>query len=62
MDFNNEKFLVQIHDLGLEKFSRENDRKIENKIGKCMEVEQNVKTIRRMKGEMNVNDPLMVGF
>lgn len=66
VDFNKVNFWVQIHDLGLEKFSTENVSKIGNKIENCMEVEQDIETTRRscmrMKVDIDVGKPLMVRF
>lgn len=36
VDFNKVTFLVQVHDLGYEKSSSGNARKVGDKIGKCI--------------------------
>lgn len=43
-EFNKVMFWVEVHDLGLEKFSTENAQIIGNKIGKCVEIESNVES------------------
>lgn len=66
VDFNKVQFWVQVHDFGLEKFSVENTQVIGNKIGSFIEtgeeVESTQKSYMRMNVDVNVEDPLMVGF
>lgn len=62
VDFNKVLFWVQIH----ETLSTENAWIIGNEIGMCVEIELNVEATKRsylrMKVEIDVNVPLMVGF
>lgn len=64
--FNKVIFWVQIHDLGLEKFSTENAWKIGNQIGQCREIEHDIETTKksymRMKVQIYVNELLMAGL
>lgn len=57
---------MQVHDLGLEKFSRENTQVIGDQIGIFVKTDEDVeskhKTYIRMKVEVNIYNPIMVGF
>lgn len=57
---------VQVHGLGLEKFSVGNAQRIGNQIGRFVETEDEVesrhKTVMRLDVEVDVKDPLLAGF
>lgn len=57
---------MQIHDLGLEKFSKENAQQIGNSTGKYIETYREVESLNniylRLKVVMDTEKPLMVGF
>lgn len=66
VEFTKVNFWVQVHDLGYEKFSPENARRVGDKIGKCIDVESNEtltgRSFLRIKVEVEVQKPLMAGF
>lgn len=64
--FHNSSFWVQVHELGLKKLSRENAHIIGDQIGTFIQTDEEVeckqRTYIRMKVEVNIDQPLMVGF
>lgn len=66
IDFKRVQFWVQVHDLGLEKFSSESARTIGDTIETFVETEEGIekgnKTYIRMKVEVNIDNPLVSGF
>lgn len=55
-----------MHDVGLEKFSKENAERVGNQMGRFIETDEGVenihKTVMRLKVEVNVKEPLLAGF